>query len=77
MKLKDTTYDFLKWLAIYFIPSLETFVLTVGTALNWAQTNIVGIIIGACGVFIAGCIGYSVKAYNSEKTEKHDGVEEE
>ena len=49
MRLKDTTYDFLKWLAIYFIPSLETFVLTVGTALKWAQTNVAGIIIGAVG----------------------------
>lgn len=73
MRLKDETYDFLKWMAIYFIPSLTTFVGVVGIALNWQYTAIATTIIGATGAFIAGCIRMSVKEYEREKAEKYEG----
>jgi hypothetical protein len=73
MRLKDSTYDGLKWLAIYFIPSLATFIGVVGLALNWPQTAVCETIVCAFGAFIAGCIGMSVKAYEKEKAEKYNG----
>lgn len=73
MILDDKTYDLLKFIAIYIIPSLETFWLTIGTAWKLPYTQEIGITIGAVGVLIAGCIGISTSAYHREKAEKHEG----
>ena len=73
MKITDTTYDTLKWLAIYFIPGLTTFVGVVGIALNWEYTAVATTIIGALGSFIATCIGMSVKEYEKAKKEQYEG----
>ncbi len=73
MKLSDQTYDLLKWTAIYFIPSLATFVGVVGLALNWEQTAVVTTIISATGAFIAGCIRMSVAEYEKAKLEEYEG----
>lgn len=75
MKLKDETYDILKWLAIYFIPGLTTFIGVVGIAVNWQHTAVATTICGACGSFLATCIGMSVKAYEEAKKEQFEGGE--
>lgn len=77
MRLKDSTYDFLKWLAIYFIPGLTTFVGIVGIAIDWQYTAIATTITGALGGFIATCIGMSVKEYEKAKKEQYEGKETE
>lgn len=77
MLISNETYDRLKWLAIYFIPALTTFVGVVGIALDWQYTAIATTIIGAFGSFIASCIGMSVKAYEKAKQEQYEGKEEE
>ena len=77
MRLKDSTYDFLKWLAIYFVPAFTTFAGVVGIAVNWEYTAIATTISGAFGAFIASCIGMSVKAYEKEKSEKYEGTEDD
>lgn len=76
MRLSDSQYDTLKWLAIYFIPALTTFVGVVGIAINWEYTAIATTIIGALGSFIASCIGMSVKAYEQAKHDQYKGTEE-
>ena len=73
MKLSDATYDLIKWIAIYFIPSLATFVGVVGLALNWEPTAIATTIISATGAFIAGCIRMSVAEYEKAKQEEYEG----
>lgn len=73
MKLSDNAYDFLKWLAIYFIPGLTTFIGIVGIAVNWQYTSVATTVCGACGSFLATCIGMSVKAYEEAKKEQYDG----
>lgn len=73
MKLSDNTYDMLKWLAIYFIPSLATFVGVVGLALNWQPTAIATTIISAFGAFLAGCIKMSVAEYEKAKKDLYEG----
>lgn len=73
MKLSDQTYDILKWLAIYFIPGLTTFVGVVGIAVNWEYTAVATTIIGALGSFIATCIKMSVAEYEKSKKEQYEG----
>lgn len=73
MKLSNNAYDFLKWIAIYFIPSLSAFTGVVGCALNWDGTAIATTIISAFGVFLAGCIRMSIAEYEKEKKEKYEG----
>lgn len=73
MKLSNKVYDFLKWLAIYFIPGLTTFIGVVGIAVNWQYTAVATTISGALGGFVATCIGMSVKAYEEAKKEQYDG----
>lgn len=73
MKLSDQAYDTLKWIAIYFIPSLATFVGVVGIALNWEFTSVATTIISAFGAFIAGCIRMSIAEYEKAKQEEYEG----
>lgn len=73
MRISDETYDILKWVAIYFIPSLATFVGVVELALNWEWTAIATTIISAFGAFIAGCIRMSVAEYEKAKKELYEG----
>ena len=77
MKLSNEKYDALKWLAIYFIPGLATFVGVVGIALNWQHTAVATTIIAAFGSFIATCIGMSVRAYEKAKKEQYEGGDPE
>ena len=77
MKLSDKTYDTLKWLAIYFIPSLATFIGVVGIAVQWQYTAIVETIVSAFGAFIAGCIKMSVAEYEKAKKEQYEGSTDE
>lgn len=64
MKLKDTTYDFLKWFALVALPAFQVFWLTVGKVWNFPYLTEVGATIGAIGLFIAALIGVSTKSYN-------------
>jgi len=73
MKLKNETYDLLKWVAIYFIPGLTTLIGVIGIALQWPHTAVATTICGAFGSFIATCIGMSVKEYEKAKAEQYDG----
>lgn len=75
MRLSNEVYDRLKWMAIYFIPALTTFVGVVGISLQWEHTAVATTIIGALGSFIASCIGMSVKAYEKAKQEQYEGAE--
>ncbi len=73
MKLSDEQYDLIKWIAIYFIPSLATFVGVVGLALDWQFTAVATTIISAFGAFLAGCIKMSVAEYEKAKKEEYEG----
>ncbi|MBQ9328953.1 MAG: hypothetical protein IJ225_10555 [Solobacterium sp.] len=73
MKLKNETYDLLKWMAIYFIPGLTTLIGVIGLALQWQETAIATTICGAVGSFLATCIGMSVSEYEKAKHEQYEG----
>ena len=74
MRIPDDVYDALKFIAIYIIPSVETFWLTIGNAWQLPYVQEIGITIGALGILIAGCIGISNAAYTEEKRREHEGT---
>ena len=72
MKLPDKVYNVLKWIALYVLPALATFVGTVGTAVGWDKTGITVTIITATATFIGAIIGVSTVTYNREKEQNKD-----
>lgn len=72
-KWSDRVYDLFKWIAIYFIPSLATFIGVVGLALDWEFTAVATTIISAFGAFLAGCIRMSIAEYEKAKAEQYEG----
>lgn len=74
MRISDATYDFLKFVSIYCIPSIATLWLTIGQVWNLPYTVEIGTTISAIGVCIAGCIGLSTAAYNKALREDHEGA---
>lgn len=76
MLLSDKAYDALKWLAIYVIPAIATFVGVVGCAVGWEHTAIAETCIGATGSLVASCIGMSVRAYERAKKDEYEGQED-
>lgn len=71
MKLKNKTYDVLKWISTIFIPALVTFIGVVfGVCGIDAQiTTIVVTILGAVGTLIGTLIGISSSNYKNETKE--------
>ena len=64
MRLKDSVYDFLKWLCLIALPALATYVLQVGEIWEWAEYVRIAKTIN-CTAFLIGClIGVSTVAYN-------------
>ena len=61
MKLNDKVYDFLKWLALIFLPALAILVSVVLPAWNIGTDYVKPIVItlNAVGVFIGTLIGIS------------------
>lgn len=64
MKLNNRTYDKLKWIALVFIPALESLILAVGKI--WSLSHYVGIAatVAAVGVFLGTILGVSTWNYN-------------
>lgn len=67
MKLKNETYDILKWIAQIFLPALTIFVGAVGVAVGFKQTDLIVIIMTAFDTFLGTILGVSTKNYNSER----------
>lgn len=72
-KWSDQFYNFCKWLAINFVPSLSAFVGVVGCSIGWEGTAVATTIISAFGVFLAGCIRMSIAEYEKAKKEQYEG----
>ena len=66
MRLKNSTFDFLKWFCLAFIPSLEVLILTVGKIWGLPYYDNIGATVAAIGVFLAAIIGVSSKTYYEE-----------
>ena len=58
MKLKNKTYDILKWVLITVIPALILLITTLGTIYNFEDiSNIICLTISAIATFISSILG--------------------
>ena len=67
MKLKNNTYDVLKWFVLYFMPALGGLVGTIGLTLNWDLTDVAVTIISAVTLFLGSILGISTSQYRKEE----------
>lgn len=70
MKLKDSTYDFLKWLAMLFLPALATLVKVIFTIWQLPYGNEISATIVAINTFLGAILGISNMAYYKQKDEQ-------
>lgn len=70
MKMKNSTYDLLKKIALYILPALATLWLTLGKIWNFPYTTEIGATITAIDVFLGACLGISSNNYY--KDNNHD-----
>lgn len=66
MKLKNETYDLLKWIALVFLPALTTFVGVVMNCFDISYTDIVLTIMVAFDTFLGAILGVSNSNYKKE-----------
>lgn len=69
LKLKNETYDLLKWIVQVFLPSLLTFAGLVGQSVNWEQTELFMTLLGGFTVFLGTLLGISNIQYKKEEKE--------
>lgn len=68
MKLKNKTYDILKWVLITVIPALILLITTLGTIYNFEDiSNIICLTISAVATFISSILGISSSNYKKGK----------
>lgn len=68
MKLKNKTYDILKWVLITVIPALILLITTLGTIYNFEDiSNIICLTISAIATFISSILGISSSNYKKGK----------
>ena len=63
MKLSNTSYDRLKWIALVFVPAFVVLVLTVGKIWSIPYYVEVADTIAAIGIFLAAILGVSSSNY--------------
>lgn len=67
MKLKNETYDVLKWIAIIFLPALTTLVGGIGGKIGYDHIDLVVYCMAAVDTFLGTILGISTINYNKEK----------
>lgn len=68
MKLKNKTYDILKWVLITVIPALILLITTLGTIYDFEDvSNIICLTISAIATFISSILGISSSNYKKGK----------
>lgn len=69
MKLSNKTFDFLKWMAMFFLPALATLVKVIFTIWNLPYGNEISATIVAVNTFLGAILGISNLAYYNQKEE--------
>lgn len=67
MKLKNETYDLLKWIVQVFLPAFITFAGVVGQTMSWAYTDTFMTLVGAFTLFLGTLLGISNSKYKKEE----------
>lgn len=66
MKLSNKVYDILKYISFVFYPAVVALVGTILTAINYANTEVVLIIMAGVETFLGSILGYSNAKYKEE-----------
>lgn len=74
MKLNNKLYDWLKWIAIVFLPALITFAGVVMHTLNYEHAEIILTIAVAFDTFLGSILGISTMTYNREIADTEKGL---
>lgn len=64
--MSNKVYDILKYIAFVFYPAVVALVGTILTALNYANTEVVLIIMAGVETFLGAILGYSNVQYNKK-----------
>ena len=64
MKMNNKTYDILKYIALIFLPCLETFILGLTKVWGIPYGVEVGATVALIAVFLGGCLKVSTDKYN-------------
>jgi len=64
MKLKDSVYDVLKWIALICIPALATFYVALAPVWGWPFADEVAKTANAICVLLGALLGISTAQYN-------------
>ena len=67
MKLTDSTYNIMKWIALIALPALITFYGVVGATCNIPYTDTVLTIATAFDTMLGTLLGISTNTYNKNK----------
>lgn len=65
--MNNKTYDTLKWVAMIVLPSVATFIGTIGVATSWDKTDLAVTIVTAVGVLLGSVLGVSNKNYKDKE----------
>ena len=76
MKLSNKTYDFLKWIALVFLPAFTTFYGVVGSTCNIPYTQETLTILVAFDTFLGSLLKISNLKYMEDK-ENWDNLDKE
>ena len=67
MKLKNETYDRMKNFVQIVMPAIVVFIGTVGSTLNWEQTELTMTLLSAFNIFLGTILGISNTQYKKEE----------
>ena len=70
-RLKDTTYDQLKYIVQIVLPAVATFIGVVGIALGITYTEVVVVIFTAVNVLLGTILGISSRNYYEDEMENN------
>lgn len=69
-KIKNETYDILKWICLRVYPAMMTFYGALAMALKLPNTDIILTIMGAVLTFVTTCLGISCDIYKQNATKE-------
>lgn len=72
MKISNSWYDKLKWVAMFFLPALAILVKTVFAIWGLPYGDEISATIVAINAFLGACLGISSISYQKDQLEKKD-----
>lgn len=71
MKLKNNSYDTLKWIALIALPAVNGFISTVGEPLGWKFTGTALIVLPAVSILLGALLQTSTAKFNQSDEEDY------